>query len=250
MPFPIMPILKKGGFSAEAQAVIDLMTGLTNDEKNFIATYVDAEVSNGNWSSNYDEFWCYGLISEANSLIGWKGLKTATNGGATKTANGFSFNGSSDYIDTNFKPSVDGVNFTQNDALAMSYTYDGLGKTAFVFDSFDGTNSKRTGMRETGFSINGVIVADAISLADEEQIGVVRDGADYYLMRDGAVSLSRNTTSDGLTASNIILGARGDKTTAFYDGDLSYFVVGSEIGFDHSDHFTNLNTLLTSLGVI
>ncbi len=201
-------------------------------------------------ASALDEFWCFGLVTEANALTGWI-TKTATNGGATKTANGFSFNGSSNWIDTNFKASVDGVNYTNTDALALTYTYDGLGKTSFSFDTFDGANNGRTGMRETTFAINGILVADAISFADQEQIGLVRNGNNYFLMRDGSVSLSRNTApSGGIPVTNFILGARGDKAVAFYNGVLSYFVIGAQIGFDHSAHFSNLDTLLTSLGVI
>ena len=105
-------ILRKVSFSPEAQAVIDRMTGLTNDEKNAIATFVDAEVLNGNWAL-IDEFWCFKLITEANSLISWK-TKIATNNGAVHGGSGFTFNGTNQYINSNYNLVNDSINLSQN----------------------------------------------------------------------------------------------------------------------------------------
>ena len=93
-----------GGSSAspEAQAVLDRMTGLTETETSAIIALVDAEVAASNWGL-IDEFFSLSL-SGANALKGFK-TKTATAVNApVHSINGYDFNGTTQYINTNFIP--------------------------------------------------------------------------------------------------------------------------------------------------
>ena len=256
-------ILKRvSAFSAEAQAVINLMTGLTDDEQNFIATFVDAEVLNGNWGSNYDNFMCFGLISEANALTYWRGIKTATNNGATKTANGFSFDGISDWINSNWIPSVDGVKFTLDDALCGAFVYDAVSLQAndFVLATWDTPKTSSVAILHdsggnTRWSINDVTYSDTITsaLVDTSSYLVTRNASNAMaLYKDGSIVDTETDVSVSLGDFNIAIAAGNfdGVISNFGRCTLSSFIVGAQIGFDHSGFNTNLNTLLTSLGVI
>ena len=108
--------------SQEAQEVLDRMTGLTAQEHQAIINFVNQEsasLGNGNWAL-IDEFFCFSLAGATNPLIGFI-TKTATNNGAVLSIEGAEFDANSDFIDFNFTPSVDGVNFQQNNALLMAY---------------------------------------------------------------------------------------------------------------------------------
>ena len=238
------------GFSPEAQAVINRMTGLTNDEKNAIATFVDAEVLNGNYAL-YDEFWCYGLTTAANALTGWL-TKTATNNGATKTVNGFSFDGITDYVDTNFTPSIDAVKFTSSDCLAGAYQYQKIGDGC-VFGSFQSAPNRVTQL--FNFSINAAAInapigIDSGILADNTLAVLSRP--DNKLYKNGVSANMLSATEAALTSIPFYVGCRNSNGSPanFSGGVISTFIIGAGNGFNHLGHNTNINTLLTSLGAI
>lgn len=248
-------------FSAEAQAVIDLMTGLTGTEKNAIATFVDAEVLNGNWNSNYDEFYCFGLVTEANALVGWKGIKTATNNGATKTANGFVFDGTSDWINSNWAPSVDGVKFTLDDALSGVFLYDGasLATNDLLFGTNDTVKGARVRINHSSanqlkWAVNNNTVVGNKTFKDSNiSYMVARLATNSARLYENAIIIETTAgISTALADFSIAIAARNqdDVIGNFALCTLSSFIVGSQIGFDHSGFNTNLNTLLTDLGVI
>jgi len=101
-----------GSYSPEATAVFTRMSGLTTAEKDIMATFIDAQVTNGNWAL-VDEYYNFYLQDMNNALVGWLNL-TATREGSTlptySYTTGFTLNGTDNYIDTGFIPSVDAVN--------------------------------------------------------------------------------------------------------------------------------------------
>ncbi len=239
------------GFSPEAQAVIDRMTGLTAGEKNAIAVFVDAEVINGNWAL-IDEFWCFGLTTEANALKGWF-AKTATNNGATKVSTGFSFNGTTDYVDSNFNLNTDGVKYTLNDALLGCYLYEHT-VDGMMFGARSGSDFARMHTVGTAMIVNSDGNRSGLDTENRELSVIIRDSStntDHYI--DGVLAASPATqTSTAIPNNNNYIGCYNNQGSPdiFLNGIISSFIVGSAIGFDHSSHNTNLNALLTSLGVI
>ena len=124
----------------------------------------------------YDEFWCFSLGS-TNGLNGFKGTKATANGGLAWSVDGADFNGTNAYIDTNFNPSVDGVNYTLNDASIgiFQYSFDGVGgEIQHLFGGFDGT--QRTRLQKNGGTYNW-----NINTENNENYGTAETGA-----QDGA----------------------------------------------------------------
>lgn len=240
-------ILRAGGFSPEAQAVINRMTGLTDNEKTYISTFVDAEVANGNWTL-IDEFWCFGLVTAANALVGWIS-KTATNNGATKTANGFSFNGTSDYIDSNYNPNVDSINYVQDDAMIEAYMYS-TSSEGVLMGALAGENvqmrQRTTGQFFNSGTFNQSVAIQALDLASFSRI----NSTNVTVRKNGVTEATPAIVSTGIPTGSFYIGARSGGTALYFGGVLSTVLIGAAIGFDHSSHNTNINTLLTSLGVI
>jgi len=114
--------------SPEAQDAIDRWTNPTAAMEDALAVFVDAEVANGNWGTNasnytdaeYDAFWLFGGVnSDVNALTDLHQVNklTAVNNGATRVANGWDYDGTSDRTETGFIPSTLGVNFTAIDRM-------------------------------------------------------------------------------------------------------------------------------------
>jgi len=246
-------------YSVEVQAVLDRMTGLSVEEENSIVKFVNAEVDNGNWNL-IDEFYMFALNDEVNALTGWK-EKTATNNGATHTPSGFTFNGSTDYINSNWNPSTDGNEYQTNDALAGVYV-------------LNGTFSSLFGAYETAPPIGGSSVLNLYgSITDIYRINSegsantqfpnhMSGNSLIYIDRtwfedtnayiNGVLKVEGNNSVTIPPDLNIYIGARNQDGVAVTHSatELSSFIVGAGIGFDHSSHYTNMITLLTELGAI
>ncbi len=237
-----------GGVSPEAQAVLDRMTGLSQTEIDAIIVFVNAEVVNGNWAL-IDEFWCFGLTSEANALTGFFSI-TAINNGATKTSKGFDFvNG--DYVDTNFNLSSASVNYELDDALIEIYLYERTAGSTFfgAQETPELCQLPRNGgtamNTENQFSISPTPSDNKTLLAAgrlNSAFGIV-----YF---DGSISQTVASVSTGIPDINLWIAKRSPAGGTDLTGVISTALIGANIGFNHTSHTTNINTLLTSLGVL
>ena len=134
-----------GDFTVQYQAVYDAMTNKPNatDAANQ-DTLVRDWIADGTWS---DSDVLYNFAIHTNSggeaLINWKnpGTNNATTVNApTFTAyQGFTGNGTSSYVNTNFNPTNDGVNFTQNDAFAWIYSRTAADEAEAIMGAVNGS---------------------------------------------------------------------------------------------------------------
>lgn len=239
--------------SSEAQAVLDRLIGLTNEEESYIATFVDAEVSNGNWAL-IDEFFFF-----PSGLIGFKSL-TATNQGGTLSANGIEFDGSTQYLQSGFIASSHGGNYSLNNALVGGWIYDNqsAGANDRVFGAVDGV-PERTQMYWAG----GTTFRCGVNQAPDSSFtnGNFVDKESYYMTAEGSNATtfikggnlvgSAAIAKTTMPTTEIYIGARNNNGSDadHWDGIISTFVVGASIGFNHSEHHSNIETLLSNFGV-
>jgi hypothetical protein len=104
------------GYSAESQQYFDRLTDLpASDTLDAIATFIDGANSDGVWSK-IDECWLFANKTKTNAYVGMKGLKDCSESGTITFSvyNHIVGNGSNGYLNTNFDPDVDGVNYTLN----------------------------------------------------------------------------------------------------------------------------------------
>lgn len=253
--------------SVEAQDAIDRYPVLTADEENFIAAFVDAEVANGNWGTNaanytdslYDAFWCFGLVTEANALIDMhQVLKlTAVNSGATKVSDGFSFNGTTNFINTTFIPSTDGVNYTLNDAMVECFVHtftSPTGRQEMIIGVLDGLNNTLFQKQAGNTTANVMNASSGVGTSvtfSRALYGLTRTTATRSdSLKDGVSYFNESQSSQALPAIRIEVGRRAGSGDIPFDGIISTAMIGAGVGFDQVGHNTNVRNLLTSLGVL
>jgi len=120
-----------GGFDVSYQAVLNYATAqgytLPSAGQQVLQNQLVLDLkANGFWN-RYDSFGIFAQDGDINfGLIDWRRLVTMTAvNSPTFTPNiGIKGDGSTAYINTNFIPSVDGVNYTLNDAGVSVYAYD------------------------------------------------------------------------------------------------------------------------------
>ncbi len=169
-------LLKSEGFISEYQAVYDSWTTKPND---LIAaaqnTMVKGFVSSGVWAKK-DVLYVFAAHTNNNgeALTNWKNPGThnavLVNAPAFVPFEGFTGNGTTQYIDSNYNPDSQGVNFIQNSASLFLYTRTFVDASGFDIGAFDGVNFSQIailngGGQATG-SINGgtIVAANGIGL--------------------------------------------------------------------------------------
>lgn len=247
------PNLPWATVSEEAQYVLDRMTGLTAIEETAIINFVDQENDDGNWGL-YDEFFCFAL-GGANALVGFK-TKTATNNGATFDVNGA--NTVAGFINSNYNPSVDGVNWQLLDAMFGMFFK--VSDKRGVQNGNGALTGESTLIRDFESSANLTGFINGNSRKAEDLGNNINDNELIVLSRK---SVSENIFyRDGTSSGNTSLGVDPDTVTNAdlyigqanggddYQGTISSFIVGASIGFDQVQHNLNLRAFLTELGTL
>jgi len=262
-------ILRSGTIiSNEAQMVLDRMTALTATESNAIIRFINAEsvsMGNGNWGL-IDEFWIFKLTTEANALTGWKS-KIATNNGAVLGANGFVFDGSTSYINSNFNPIIDAVQLTRDNGLTSSHVYSHLdnGAANDIFSALD-QNTNNNQIRFILFDNNTLIESGINSSLNQWGLAweaVVTDRTyiskkssslpnEILLYRDGILQTDTGINPSNRNIPNLdmyigTLNLNGASQVAYFEGTLSMIAIGAAIGFNAVAFNTNVKTLLADL---
>ncbi len=114
---------KFAGFDADAQALFDRMTATPdNIRKNIINDLIVGLRDDGNWDL-IDVLVVLAAADPQASLLDWKDLSdgAAVNAPGFTVDRGATGDGIAAYINTQFNPSTDGVNYTQNSASAFAY---------------------------------------------------------------------------------------------------------------------------------
>lgn len=240
-----------------ADLVIARMANLSGSEETAIRDFVDAEVIAGTWDL-IDEFYCFALNS-TDWLTGFRS-KTCTNQGATQTTGGATFNGSTQYIESNWIPSVDGVQYQLDDALVAAFIYAvDSGGNAYALGCADGNNDHivfidAQSSNNFQYDLHGTgTVVDIGDRTSKTLIAIERTSSiNQALYEDGIlVDSDSGSTSIDLPTVEIYFGARNGDGTAdvHFDGIISTVTLGAGATFDHSAHNTNVRQLLTDLGL-
>lgn len=234
-------------YSSEAQAVFDLLPGLTSDEKGHIATAVDDLVASGYWG-DIDEIQIYGLQIESNALIGWKGLFNATKQGSPThvPGDGFTIDFSTNFIHTNFANTA--VQFTQNDGFIGIYCVentDTSGTPRRLIASLGTSDAElnqepaSTRLRYALNSNTASIYAGESFFSNESYYELVRlSSAAQKLYKEGAEVATANATSVDKFQVNVNI---------TYTGRVGAAVIGKASTINHVTFKNILQTLILGL---
>lgn len=246
--------------SPEVQAMLDVYeavgVALTGIERTVMISYVDAEVASGNHVlKDYETIYS---LAGVNALVDYIGGKVATAVNApTQDINGFTTDGATNYIDSNFNPFTDGVNYQQTDALISAFLKTANPAiTGNIWGSFftprrirmvyvGGSNNMSTGLNSVN-NDNHV----GTTLIDTLQTLSRIDNTNISWHQKGVLQQIYAQATNGIPNGNILVGARNNGGTANPSlvGTLSHFMVAKGIGFNHAGSNTNLKALLIGLG--
>jgi hypothetical protein len=115
------------GFVPVNAETVTLLAAMTTQPDDTRAALIDGTITDlkdgGIWAK-LDELWFTAAHTEQAGLLGWKRLKdlTAVNAPTFTVDRGFAGNGTTSYLNTNYVPSTDGVQYTLNDASLGLYS--------------------------------------------------------------------------------------------------------------------------------
>lgn len=252
--------------SLEAQAMLAVYSTLglplVGIERSSMITYVDSEVLDLNHhKKDYEVIY---PLTGVNGLIDYKGSKVATAINAPiHDINGYTLNGTTQYIIDNFIPNIDGVNFQQNDGIIGAFIKTSLEIPAASAAAIWGTNGGAPDniLRYNNAAINmfsrhndltsgSIIIASTVS-GDYEMLER-HLLSNYNHIRNGGVPSNKIANSTGLSTLTPYSGARNNLGVAdlHLNGTITTKLYTGSVGFNPTTNNTNLRTLLTSLGTL
>jgi len=244
-----------------AGPVLARYTGLTQLETDSITKFVNAEVIAGNWGL-YDEFFCFSLAG-ANALIGMKSKTASLINAPTLDIDGVHLDGVNQYINSNFLPGSDGVNYQQDNALYGAFVKENLSapdanKTLIGgWENSVGTNFNSI-LQET--AATRATVSGGSNVTSSE--ATIQNNSLYLATRTTALAIqfNRNGIEEAETINStsaisfplaMFIGCRNGNgvPSQFLECTISTAIFGASVGFDQSAHYTNHLNLLIELGV-
>ena len=248
------------GYSTTAQGVFDLMdTDPSIAVKDLTAAFIDSQASaeggSGNWELG-DQFLCFRMGSEPNGLVDWFGNQNALAVGSPmfNAFDGFILTGT-EYINSQ-RALLAGLP-TLNNVVTGIWNV-GVNPTGMGVAARTANNTKHQ-MNSTGTGINVALNNASSSSYAENDFAT---NSLYLLHRDQNTifKMFKNGVSQGnlsfvsvsAAAISEYIGARNLSGVAdtFFTGTLGCFWRGKAVGFDHSNFYSNLNTMMTGLAAL
>ena len=263
-------LLGSGGVvvSAETQAVLDRMSGtIPNNYKSALNTFINTLVASGDYAQ-IQEIVFYGMNTEANSLIGWKGVRNASKQGSPTWAATTGFTCSNNNaINSNLVLSTDGGSlYTQNSGAFSVHLLrsDQHSVATYIFGG-NTTSANQLKFFQQGllgdkrYAIN----SGNVNLSDGSDGGYFTDNTIHTVrrtaatgsgstatLRNGVVGVSLNNTSAGLSTQQVGVahlntsGSRSD----WFPGQFTMHMIHSP-NLNLVTFSTAYQTLLSSLGI-
>lgn len=250
---------KKNNYSAETQQYFNRLAVLPGSDTLIkIAEFIDSLKQNGTWLK-IDEMWLLANKTSANALVGLKNKKNcvSVNSPSFSIYRGFTSNGTTSYLSTQFNLGTEGVNYTQNSASIGVYSRTnasdlGLHDMGCVNSGTDRVFlQSRSGTNFAG-RINDAD-GDVISNSDSRGFFIInRSGGSATQYYKNGTNLKNGTTSSTAVPSMVIyiLCRNGNGTPAdFSTKQLSFAFVGGSLSSQDVKNFNScLERLLDYLG--
>lgn len=217
---------------------------LIASEETSIRAFVKAQYLSGNWDK-IDSFSHFGMLDIANALWDWKRKVTMTNNGAEHQPGiGFNFLGAQ-WVDSNFNGLSNGVNYVGDDALLGVYV-----------NSHEGANGHLVAnIAETGecakislsqYNINSFGTTPPAYQASSLLVTTRENSTDVSLMENGAVLHTRPLAVVAILNQTFTIGA-GTGGLSPSISNISSFVTGGGLGFNHTSYYDELLLLNNDL---
>lgn len=198
-----------------------------------------------------DVFYVFATDGDSDyATLNWKAPSshqvTKVNSPTFTTNSGFTGNGTSSYLDTNYSASDDGVNFTLNNASISIWT-NGFTINSFITGNTTSNNVLRTSTSSANNRINGgggflprVDFSD--SSVNFRQLN--RTSSNDIIAINDTTSTSHTGVSDGIPSANqrILYGISN-----YSDNEVSFFGMGASLVNENVGFYNALNTYKLAL---
>lgn len=249
-------------FSDAADDVFDLMpTEPLPQLKSLMATFVDSQVASGHWpdptvpgSGLMDCFQFYYMDTNGNKVINWIGNFSnalLVNSPTSLPFSAIQGDGATSFVDSQFTPSVDGVNMSVNDIGVSVFldTQSDAGTTKYIFGGTGATATTSILQQTTPrliyviSAVSSNILNGLLLVSDTLYSTIRRDGAAQILAIDTAET-SNPKASIALTEADIWVLAVNNAGNHM-NASVGCFASYAAVGFDLDNFNTNLRILIT-----
>jgi hypothetical protein len=166
----------------------------------------------------------------------------------TFTANeGFAGNGTSSYIDTNFNPLINGLNY-QLDNASRYYYLNSLGPSAQVIEGVinNAQNGTQIGTSTSQRINQGTnVLNSAASLGALGVNGINRTSNTNVEIFNSTTQISRTATSTSINSNNQFILRAG--TAGYSTSQISFYSMGASLVSENTDFVNSFNTYLAAL---
>jgi hypothetical protein len=240
------------------QAVLDYATTqgytLPSTGQQTLQNQLVVDLKSGGIWDKLDTFAVFATDGDSDfALIDWKRLSdyTAVNSPTFTSNQGYQFNGTSSYINTNFNPLTSGTNYTLNNGSRGFYLYNsiatplGIDGNTTTFDNaifrLDGTANIRlnsTSNLNTNYSLGVASGFKSINRTSSTNVTLLSP-----IFIDAATN-ERTQTSTSITSQNQLLGRSG---TFYGNFTPSCYFMGASLVSENTDFVDAFDTYISAL---
>jgi hypothetical protein len=240
-------------FDADYQAVLDYATTqgytLPSAGQQTLQNQLLVDLKAGGIWSKLDTFAVFATDGDSDfALIDWKRLSdyTAVNSPTFTTNEGFTGNGTSSYIDTNFNPATQGTNYTLDDASRFYYVNIISGGSV----ALEGIVLNARNGSQIGTSTSQRINQSVSTLNAAAQMGV--SGWNIINRTSSTnVELFIDTTQNSRTANSTNVESQNQfvlrSGSAYNTSQFQCYGMGGSLVSENTDFYNSMNTYITSL---
>lgn len=247
-----------GGGCTEATTFLARTSGLNGTQTSAYTTMICGLVTDGVWP-NLDGFWVFPTNTTTTANLNLKSASFTLTSPAFPSftaGQGYTGNGSTQYLDTGINPSGGGLNYTQNAATiaACTFTNRTTGNTSVSIGAIAGTFAYiqpfvvGTGVN---YNVNGsTFPTFSVTTAQGSMIVSRTSSSAYTLYINGASSATATDTSTAVPSGNIyILAANNSGTPGNFNADqVGWAAVGALTGAQSIALHNRVHAFLVAVG--
>lgn len=238
-----------GGFDADYQALLNYATtqgySLPSASQQALQNQLLIDLKNGGIWSHLDTFALFATDGNSDfALIDWKRLVqyTAFNSPTFSTNGGFTGNGTSSYIDTNFNPTVGTNNYLLDDA-GRFYWVDNRTGVQWEGVSTGGLNDSRNATSNL-IRINSLALNSSVAFDVDGFHAINRTSSTNVELFTNTTQFSRTATSTSIFNGNQFILRGGGIYNA---SRFRMYAMGGNLTAENTAFYNALNTYFTSL---
>lgn len=247
-------LFQGSSFDASYQAVLNYATSLgytlPSSAQQVKQNKLLVDLKSGGIWSKLDTFRVYATDGSASfALIDWKRLAlcTAVNSPTFTTNQGYSFNGTSSYIDSNFNPNtVVGANNYKilNASLGCWLTVAGTTATVGMIGQVGVSSVRLQNASTSAHRMNSGSIGVTVDLSGIGLKGGNKTGANAWTLVNNTILTNGTGGNDSNVNANLSDGTGGG---AFFNGRTAISYAGASLVAEHTSLYNAFNTYMSSL---